>query len=61
MKFLKIFLRFSWYNRENLLLLKGRRDVEIMRILIIEDDEQLCETLQLQFEHHGIEIGRAHV
>ena len=26
-----------------------------MRILIIEDDEQLCETLKLQFEHQGIE------
>ena len=31
-----------------------------MRILIIEDDEQLCETLKLQFEHHGIESDCVH-
>lgn len=31
-----------------------------MRILIIEDDEQLCETLRLQFEHHGIESDCVH-
>ncbi len=31
-----------------------------MRILIIEDDEQLCETLQLQFEHHGMESDCVH-
>ncbi|MCI9422988.1 MAG: response regulator transcription factor [Dorea sp.] len=31
-----------------------------MRILIIEDDEQLCETLQLQFEHHGMESDYVH-
>lgn len=31
-----------------------------MRILIIEDDEQLCETLKLQFEHHGIELDCVH-
>lgn len=31
-----------------------------MRILIIEDDEQLCETLKLQFGHHGIESDCVH-
>lgn len=31
-----------------------------MRILIIEDDERLCETLKLQFEHHGIESDCVH-
>ncbi|GFI44194.1 response regulator MprA [Lachnospiraceae bacterium] len=31
-----------------------------MRILIIEDDEQLCETLKLQFDHHGIETDFVH-
>ena len=31
-----------------------------MRILLIEDDEQLCKTLQLQFEYHGIESDCAH-
>jgi DNA-binding response OmpR family regulator len=31
-----------------------------MRILIIEDDEQLCETLKLQFEHHGFESDCVH-
>jgi len=33
---------------------------ENMRILIIEDDEQLCETLKLQFEHHGMESDCVH-
>ena len=31
-----------------------------MRILVIEDDEQLCETLRLQFAHHGFESDFVH-
>lgn len=31
-----------------------------MRILIIEDDEQLCETLKLQLEYQGIESDCVH-
>lgn len=31
-----------------------------MRILIIEDDEQLCETLKLQLEHEGFQTDCVH-